>query len=83
MEEKVMNLAEKSLVEITDYLVNEEKCAEFQVKRVLRKLAKYGGKCKYHLMDRREKYIYNTISKFVGNTILNNMRCNKNDEETY
>lgn len=81
MEEKVMSLAEKSLVEITDYLVNEEKCAEFQVKRVLRKLAKYGSKCKYHLMDRQEKYIYNTISRFVGNTILNSME-NKNNEKT-
>lgn len=80
MEEKVMNLAEKSLVEITDYLVNEEKCAEFQVKRVLRKLAKYGSKCKYHLMDKQEKYIYNTISRFVGNTILNSME-NENNEE--
>lgn len=81
MEEKVMSLAEKSLIEITDYLVNEEKCAEFQVKRVLRKLAKYGSKCKYHLMDRQEKYIYNTISRFVGNTILNSME-NKDNEET-
>lgn len=80
MEEKVMSLAEKSLVEITDYLVNEEKCAEFQVKRVLRKLAKYGSKCKYHLMDKQEKYIYNTISRFVGNTILNSME-NENNEE--
>ena len=80
MEEKVMNLAEKSLVEITDYLVNEEKCAEFQVKRVLRKLAKYGSKCKYHLMDKQEKYIYNTISRLVGNTILNSMENEKNEE---